>query len=254
MAWIAGLLGHSLASGQGDLEELERLTEVNLAVGEAAGEPDAFDYFAQSFLFLRALQGRGMEIIDQLRQAGVDTPRMTIFKAVEALFLVEDGQREAAASLLHEASRDDFDLRVENSWMSCLLAWAEVAHFVGDVAAARRLYDLLTPWAGQFGTNRIYTNFTVDGHLAALATLLGEFDRAEAHFGDAERMATARGARFVAAFDDLNRAGLHLARGDDVGLERAEHYGSRALERAREGGYGNIERRATAFLADLAAA
>jgi ATP/maltotriose-dependent transcriptional regulator MalT len=137
--------------------------------------------------------------------------------------------------------------------MSCLIAWAEVAHFLGDVTAARRLYDLLAPWAGQFGTNRVYTNFTVDGQLGALATLLGELDRAEEHFVDAERMATARGARFVAAFDDLNRARLQRARGGDAGRQQAEHYATRSLERAREGGYGNVEQRATAFLADLAA-
>ena len=92
------------------------------------------------------------------------------------------------------------------------------------------------------------------GSLGALAALRGEYETAEAHFAAAEAFTDALGARYSAAMDDLARAHLHLARGEADDLVRAEHYATRSVENARENGYGGIEQRASAFLAELPAA
>jgi ATP/maltotriose-dependent transcriptional regulator MalT len=81
--------------------------------------------------------------------------------------------------------------------------------------------------------------------------VLGRYDDAEAHFAAAEEMTTAIGAKFFAAQDDLARAGLHLARGDETGRAEAERYATRALGNARDHGYASVERRASAFIEQL---
>ena len=77
--WLAGIFRGSLVSSEGDTEELERLATENFSVGHDAGEPDAFDYLGMSLMLARWQQGRGMEIIDQVRQAGIDNPKIANF-------------------------------------------------------------------------------------------------------------------------------------------------------------------------------
>ena len=250
--WLAGNLACSLLTGEGDTAGLEALAAENFAVGDEAGEPDAFDYLGMSLMVARWQQGRGIEIIDQVRQAAADNPTIANFTAVEGIFLADAGELDAARQLLQAVAADGFEFPVNNAWGSAIGAWASVTAILGDADAARLLYDLLAPWAGQVCTNRIYTHTTVDGVLGALATILGDHDTAEAHFAAAETLTDVLGARYFAAFDDLARAGLHLARGEADGRAQAEHYATRSLENARENGYAAIEQRASTFLAELA--
>ena len=249
--WIAGNLRGVIVAVEEGAEALEALATENFAIGNDAGEPDAFDYFAFGVMSARWIQGRGMEIIDQVRQAIVDNPGISTITNVAAEFLVQGGALDEARTLLHEQAAHDFEYPIDNAWSATPLGWARIAGYLDDATGAETLYAMLAPWAGQVACNRVFAQGTVDGGLGVLARLLGRFDDAEAHFTTAEEQTTALGARFFAAQDDLARASLHGARDDGT---RAEQYATRALERAREHGYADIERRATAFLEGLPAA
>jgi ATP/maltotriose-dependent transcriptional regulator MalT len=158
---------------------------------------------------------------------------------------------------LERFGADGFDFQVNNNWTSAVVGFALVAGYVGGAEhteQAQTLYDLLAPWPGQIGCNRGQSMGTTDGALARLAALLGRHDDAEAHFAAAEEMTTALDAKFFAAQDDLARAELHRARGDETDRAKAEWYATRALENARENDYASVERRASAFLDELTSA
>ena len=84
--------------------------------------------------------------------------------------------------------------------------------------------------------------------------MLGNYDDAEAHFAASDTQSTALGARYWAAHGDLDRALMYLARADTGDRELAEDYATTTLDCAREHGYGDLERRAKAFLDALPAA
>lgn len=252
LRWQAGCLRDSILSLQGDCEVLERSAEETLTVGTDAGEPDAFEYFGNSILATRWFQGRLSEVIDQVRQAVIENPGVTTYPAVVAVFLAEGGDHEAARGLLREATDHGFEnIPIDVPWSLTMSLWAEAAVIVNDADACRSLYDLLVPWSGQLANNRGVTLFVIDSVLGHLATVLGDYDRAEQHLAAAEELTRTFDAHFAAATDQLARARLHLTRGDAGDLERAEQHGLQAIDLARENGYADIEQRATAFLGAL---
>ena len=254
LRWIAGYLRGSMATTTNDGDEIERLATENFAVGEDAGEPDALDYFAFAVVSARWYQGRGPEILDQVHQAVADTPGVPTLLAVEAAFHEQNGDPDQARALLREAAAREFEYPINNSWSATLTIWAIVAAYLRDVDAARTLYDLLTPWAGQIATSRVAATSPFDAALARLAAVLGDVDGAEAHFAAAEAQCDALGARYWNAHADVDRALMYLARDDTGDRALAEDYATKSLDCARERGYGDLERRAAAFLDALPAA
>ena len=252
--WIAGCLRGVLVGVEGDTETLEVLGAENLEIGTEAGEPDAFDYYGAAIMPARWLQGRGMEIIDLVRQAAADNPRVEVFAAIPAEFVAEDGDLERARQIMDEVPPEGFVFPVNNNWSSVLAVWGIVAHTLGDADAARAIYDQLEPWSGQVACNRAASPATVDGVLGRLAATMGEHDTAETHFLAAEALNETFGANYFAACDDLARGELHLARGDAEGRERAEYFATRSLTTAREHGYPFVEQQASALLDDLGSA
>jgi len=252
--WIAGYLRCAIGAVEDDAEAVELLATENLTVGSEAGEPDAFDYFALSLMNARWLQGRGPEIIDQVRQALDDNPKITTLAVVVAEFLIQSGDLEGARRCLHEAAASRFEYAVNNAWSATVAGWPMIADRVDDPTGAEVLYELLAPFAGQVACNRVYAHTTIDSALGRLARLLGRFDEAEAHFAAAESMTTSMRAHFFAADDDLARAALHRDRGAGDDPKQARRYATKALESAREHGYADVERRATELLDALPAA
>lgn len=249
--WIAGYLRGAMAGVEGDAEECERLAAENFAIGNDAGEPDAFDYFGVGVITARYIQGRGMEIVDQVRQAALDNPRVPAFAPIAVEFAAATGDHDASRASLREAAAFDFEYPITNSSIIAIVEWADIAHLVDDAEVAPTLYELLAPFSGQIACARPYGHCAIDGSLGRLDTLLGRYDDAEARFTAAEVQNTALGAKFFAAKDDLARATMHVARNGDGDRARAEQFATRALERAREHGYANIEQRATELLEAL---
>jgi class 3 adenylate cyclase/tetratricopeptide (TPR) repeat protein len=247
--WIAGCLKGALVGVDSAPDQLEVLATETFAIGEEAGEPDAFDYYGGGLMTVRWIQGRGIEIIDQARQGAADNPKVPVFGTVVAKYLADDGDLDAARELLEERADAGFDLPVNNNWVSTLTGWASIAHLVDATHLARELYDRLVPFVGQVAINRVNALYTVDGTLARLATLLGDHEAAEAHFDAAEQMHASLGARFFDAEEDLARADLHRRLGDSA---KATELAERSLASSTEHGFAAAARRATAFLEDLA--
>ena len=127
--------------------------------------------------------------------------------------------------------------------------YADTAAQTGSVEAAAMLYELLDPYADQF----VWNGGAGFGHarmyLALLAATLGRHAQADAHFAFACDFHHEHGLRLWEARSELGWAEALAERGE---TERAREHAARALELAREHGYGAFEPRAAAIVASHA--
>ena len=247
--WIAAILRCAFigATEGGGLVEEQAATA--LTIGSDANEPDAFDYYAADLMMARWLQGRSVEILDQLLEVAAANPEVPAYLGTAAMFLAEEGHDERARELITGFAENGFDLRVNGTWLIGTVSLGRAAAITDDAVHAEALYDLLAPWAGQAGVSQSLFTISVDGTLGGLATVLERYDDAEAHFVAAEALTHEAGVTHCAAVDDVLRARLHLRRGTP---ESARMYAGRALEAARSNNFDGIERRATVLLEDSA--
>jgi class 3 adenylate cyclase len=246
--WFARSMRTSLLLAVAHPDEVEASVTEALAIGTEAGEPDAFDFYAAALMTARWRQGRGMEVMDLLRQAADDNPEVPAYRASVAGMLADEGHFTEAAEILAEGARAGFDARVNTSWAVTVGPWAITAGWVGDVASAAVIYELLAPWVGQIAATRTHSHRVVDSYLGPLATVLGNHEQAEMHFAEAERITEAFGAHAWTAEDHIGRSRLEIAKGDTAA---ARHFAQRALEDAQSGGYGLVERQARELLETL---
>ena len=249
--WVAANLDCCLQYGIAGPAKLEESANAALALAEEAGEPDAFDFYAAQIMAVRYMQGRALEIIDQVLAAADENPEIPAYRAAAAMMLATEGEHDRAREMLSTAAAAGFEFRVNNTWALAVLYWGATAGIVGDREAAAPLYELLAPWSGQVGLSQSILCFTFDGILAPLAALLGRPDEAEDYFAIAERITDHAGAPVLESVDHLARARHFSEHGDP---NRAEHYARLLVEIAQEYGYSGQERRAQEILDALAGA
>ena len=251
--WVAGNLAGIVLIMDTDADTIEQHATENLTVGTDAGEPDAFDYFAFNLMIVRSVQGTAFEIIDQVRQAAVDNPRIDLLATSVAAFGHAGGLVEEARTMLHAHAADGFEYEINNGWMTTPYAWALLADRLDDATGAERLRELLAPWSGQVACNRIFAHGVVDSALARLARLLGEYDEAEVLYAAAEAQIAELGAPHFAAEDDLSRARLHRDRDGDGDRALAVQFATQAHDLAIAHGFGEIAASSQQLLDALAA-
>lgn len=253
-AWVANNLTCTVQSVTGGFGEIERIATENLTLGVEAGEPDAFDYFGAALIASRWIEGRGMEIQGQLREAAERDLEVTAYPAALAELLAEGGETEQAAELLDAASELEFEYRVNNISSTALAGYAVAAERLGRNEVAPVLRRQLEPFSGQVICSRAFAGWTVDGVLARLAGMMGDHEQAEAWFESSAEMCADLGSSFFAASDDAARARMHHRRGAPDARERATYFAIRASDVASRHGFAAVERDARALLDEVAAA
>lgn len=246
--WFVRALRTSLLLAVAHPDDAEASATETFQIGTEAGEPDAFDYFAAALMTARFWQGRGMEVMDLLRQAVDDHPQLPAYSAGLAAGLAEEGYLDEARDILAEAHRNGFEVRVNTLWSVTVGPWALAAALVADPVYAAPLYEALIPWSGQIAATRTHCHFFVDTYLGSLALALGNHEQAETHLLDAERITEAFGAQGFTSWNDVWRARYAQSQGDTIGTRRLAE---RARDGAHEAGYGFAERIACALLETL---
>lgn len=246
--WVAGNHRGNLLSATGNYVDYEAQAGLTLTIGTEAGEPDAFDYYVVAVLASRWLEGRTMEVIDQLVAASADKASIEAYTAVASMFCAQDGDKDRARELLELARIRKFVSLRNNPWSTSMQAWSATASILEDRESAELLYELLLPCAGQFAGQQAYTMGSIDTTLGELATVRGNHDEAEAHFATAEEQVASFGSPFFVAANNLGRARLHAKAGNAI---EAVKYASRCSELSAEHGYQSCERRATELLESL---
>jgi class 3 adenylate cyclase/tetratricopeptide (TPR) repeat protein len=233
----------------GRIDEAERLAAATLAHGQISGQPDAPVLFSAQQFDVRFEQGRLGEIEDRLREVVQRVPLYSLGRARLALLHCELDRPEQARAVLEDAATGDFDqLPRDWTWMAVASLWAAVCAYLGDAARAAVLYDLLQPYRKRLATSAVRPNPSVSHYLGMLATTLGRFEDAEAHFATAADTHEAIGAPTWLARTRLEWARLLLTRRQAGDVDRARLLLGQTLETARGLGLANVERRAVQLL------
>ena len=154
-------------------------------------------------------------------------------------------EAEASDELERLAARDFTDLPRDSLWLPAMWLLARATSELADAPRARRLYELLEPYADR---NAVSPEAAVFGPmslaLGTLAATAGERETALAHLGTARRTALRLGARPTLARAALLEAELRAE--DEPG--RARPLAAEALARGEELGLEALTERAAAIL------
>ena len=243
-AWQA-LAEIDLATAQGEFERGERLMSEHFdGLAGISSRPIVL----QSTWFLRFQQGRAADLptfVAQSRRVGADDRRSSAPHF--ALSALEYGDEVAARRIIEPYLDLPFDGPVAGAatWIVPEL----IARF-GDVEAAARYQprDRLGPWTWNSPVSTAGSWERYDG---LIATCLGHWDQAEAHFAEAERQHDEQGALTFLHRGRLDWAWMLQRRGDPSDRDRARQLAQMARVGAAEVGMPLVERRAAALEAEL---
>ena len=194
----------------------------------------------------RVEQDRGAEIEEAVRAFATRHAAMPAWRAALVLVLAQAGREaEASDELERLAARDFTDLPRDSLWLPAMWLLARATSELADAPRARRLYELLEPYADR---NAVSPEAAVFGPmslaLGTLAATAGERETALAHLGTARRTALRIGARPTLARAALLEAELRAE--DEPG--RARPLAAEALARGEELGLEALTERAEAVL------
>ena len=247
LRWNAGFTAAGVRCARGELEAGERLAEQAMQIGQEADQRDAAMAYGGTLVMNRMYQGRGAEVIELVEQMVVNFPGVPAWEAALGIACCWIDRRANAAEVLARAAGQDFEhLRFDQTQTIALAMYADTAAQTGSVEAAARLYELLAPYADQFVWNGAASFGHARLYLGLLAATLGRHAEADAHLAFACDFHHEHGLRLWAARSELGWAEALAERGE---TERAREHAARALELAREHGYGAFEPRAAAIVA-----
>ncbi len=132
----------------GHLGQAEQLATAAVSSGARAEGITAPQYYAVQMLEIRREQARMGELEASARQLVATNPHRAAWRAGLATLLLETGRADEARAEFELLARDGFQsVPRDGDWMAVAALSADVAAGLGDVSAARRLYELLAPFA-----------------------------------------------------------------------------------------------------------
>ena len=176
-------------------EEIEEAAQAALEIGQEAGQPDAFIWFAAELYGARAAQGRLAEILDLVRQQTVDNPSLPVWSAILANTLVRLDEQQEARVILDGLTADASDAFPNDfTWLLGHSFLGEAVAAVGTAKQAAREYGVLAPYAGRVPFVGPIIRPSVSLELALLAARADWPERAEEHFAEAHAQHVTLGA------------------------------------------------------------
>jgi eukaryotic-like serine/threonine-protein kinase len=244
--WHLGTDRTMLALMEGRLERSEQLISETAALGERAESWNAVVSQRLALFVLRRAQGRLAELEDSIGRSTHEYPAQVRFRCALAHLYAELGRdgdaRAAFDSLLSwDLAREHLD----TEWFFSLSLLADPCAFLGDEAAAAKLYSLLLPYEHIYALAPVEAVFgSLARALGVLATTLRRFDEAERHFEVAIETERRMRARPWLAHAQHDLAAMLLARGAPGDAERAHKLLEQAVAAYRELGMATWASRA----------
>ena len=250
--WAHAMWGARRAQIAGDTDEAERLATKALQIGTDSSQPDATLMFGVQFVAVSLQRGTIAELVPLLEQMVADAPTVAgVLTATLARAYAETNRTVEARHLLEALSAANFDLPLDQNWLTGMVCYANAAIVVGDADFAEPLLDRLAPWAEQLVVTGNTASGPVSGYLGGLATVINHYDEADMYFAQCAAMSDRIGGKYFAARTDLWWGQMLAKRNKPGDTEKARDLLTTARTRAAAHGYGNVERRAAAALQGL---
>ena len=237
--WGAIVVRVMRAGLAGRFTEAQKLSEAALQEGQRYVEEHSQIFFScHSFYIARDL-GQ-LDEAERLMQGLVAKyPAAPVWRCFLNNIHMLLGRDAVAREEFEALAVDDFAALADDYlWLSCTALLAEVCDNLGDVRRAKPLYDLLLPYEDRnivVGRGS-WCLGSAARYLGLLATLLGRYDEAEAHFERALDMHRRMRATPWQAHTRYDLARMLFRRGFIGDAARAEELLNSALSIARETG------------------
>jgi tetratricopeptide (TPR) repeat protein len=253
LMWMTAFKETGMALMAGEPDQAEQLATAAFQLGTDSGQPDAFTIYGSQLMYIRHQQGRLGELVSLIDQAVIENPGLPAFRPILAAAHLEAGNDATALDLLHSAAADDFaSLPLDFVWMMGVTFYALVTVELKAAGPAHKLYELLSPYHEQIPFIGTLGFFPASLSLGGLASILGRYDEAEAHFTEATELTTRGKMKFFAARTQLDWGRMLALRGGPGDLDGARAHLEQALGVALSFGYSGIERKANPELLNLA--
>ncbi|GAY09472.1 AAA family ATPase [Pseudonocardia sp. N23] len=194
LSWLVPLWRGTRATMRGDTAAEAVHTAERDRLATLSGSPNA-ELLAMTQDFVRAaLRGRASASVGRFQELAPESVAAS-HCTVALLHALSGASVQARLSLQrYLAARSDGPR--DSEWLPEVVQCARTALIVGDRDAARDVYALLVPFAGQFAIEGILAGTwgSVDGHLGRLAASVGDDTAARRHLADAAVLDTAAGA------------------------------------------------------------
>ncbi len=237
----------------GDSDLAEKLATEALQIGTDCGQPDAASFFSGQLMVVCTQRGTLGDLIPLIEQM-VDeaSAPVGILTSVLAMAHAEADHLEDARHLLEEFATADFDLPMNQGWITGMFCYAEAAIRCGDQKYAGPLFDRLAPWAEQsVASGSVTASGLVSHSLGGLATVQERYNEADFYFNQSSASSARMKATFYVAMTDLLWGSMLAQRQAEGDTEKARDLLTKAHNAAVVHGYRNVERRAAAGIQNL---
>jgi tetratricopeptide (TPR) repeat protein len=175
-------VGEEFMAGRFDAAEQRALEAFQVGREYQIGSADGI--FGIHMFTIRRAQGRLQEMVPVVRHFLRESGAGAAWQPGLAVILLDVGEHQQARELFEQLAADDFGAVPQDAlWLTCLAYLADVCAGLGDRERARTLYAKLSPFA------ELSVLVGVDFHIGSaarylgrLATLLGDWGAARAHF------------------------------------------------------------------------
>ena len=211
---VAEHYGSAIALADGHLDEAEARARRSHEWSLLLTGRDASGVYGTQMFSIRREQGRLAELAPVTRILAGEARREGPWRPGLVALLVELGMEDEARRELSLVVDQGLDRFRESLWIASLTYLADAAAALGDQATAGLVYPELEPLAGanvMIG-HLVGCYGAVDRYLGMLATTLGEWERAEAHFAVAMDLNRRMGAETWLAHTAYEYARLLLER------------------------------------------
>ena len=162
MVWVEALQGSTRALMAGDVDSAEQLANQAFRVGTESGQPDAFIIYGAQMLMVSWWRGNLGDMVDLIEGALATNPGLSFFSGVLAMAHTEGDRPEAARAIIARFGETGYELPMEVTWLTGMVAYAEAASQADDAPAAAALLEQLRPYEDQWH----YSDIAAAGPLA----------------------------------------------------------------------------------------
>jgi tetratricopeptide (TPR) repeat protein len=235
-------LQSTLALLGGRFDEAQHFADESLEIGIAADNPDAFVVWGTQAVILGWQRGEVGHLVEPAQQLLEQFPDLTALPAEVALVEALAGLHDEARTKLRAYAADLDVLVFDAIWVPALVALVEVCRIVDAPECARSIYERLVPFAQTLCVVSLNLSEMgpVSRALGVLASLMGDYSRAELHFADALATSERIGAPPHVARTSADYARMLLSRGAAGDHERAQALLTQARSIAERIGQGGV--------------
>jgi DNA-binding SARP family transcriptional activator len=215
LVWCTAFRG-THASIEGRLQDSEPLALEAIEIAQRIGDANALANFGGQLLPIRREQLRLAELVpvvaDLAQQHGEHMP---VWRCVLAWLHAHQGDEARARAIFDELAADRFAGVPPNmQWTAAMIFLSEVCALLEDAASATTLYALQRPYAdlNQVSGLGVHSGGAISRYLGMLATVMGRYDEATAHFEHALALNRALRADLYVAHTQCNYARMLLRR------------------------------------------